>query len=213
MPSATLVLASGSPRRKELLERAGFNIKVVPATIDEEPIAGETPVGYTKRLAREKVLSAVRRLQSTLYNTENPGWSGETDIPRWVVGADTVVTIDDMLLGKPTDVQEAREMLIRLAGREHTVITGFSLFDLRRDREGLQAVTTRVKFKPLTRSEIEAYVAAGESMDKAGAYAVQGVGAYLAEEITGSYTNIVGLPLCQVIEMMQEMGATDILPF
>ncbi len=213
MPSATLVLASASPRRKELLERAGFHIKAVPAAIDEEPIPGETPIGYTKRLAREKVLTAVRRLQTTLYNTDNPNWTGEADIPRWVIGADTVVTIDDVLLGKPTDVQEAREMLIRLAGREHLVITGFSLFDLRRDREGLQAVTTRVRFKHLSRAEIEAYVAVGESMDKAGAYAVQGVGAYLAEELHGSYTNVVGLPMCQVIEMMQEMGATDILPF
>lgn len=213
MPAASIVLASASPRRKELLERAGFSVKPVPASIDEEPIAGETPIGYTKRLAREKVLTAVRRLQSTLYNPDNPNWSAEADSARWVIGADTVVTIDDILLGKPTDVQEAREMLSRLAGREHLVITGFSLFDLRRDREGLQAVTTRVRFKPLTRAEIEAYVAVGESMDKAGAYAIQGVGAYLAEEIAGSYTNVVGLPLCQVVEMMQEMGATDILPF
>ena len=132
---------------------------------------------------------------------------------RWVIGADTVVVVDDVIYGKPTDVQEAREMLQRLSGREHLVITGFCLFDLKRAREGLQAVTTVVKFKELTRTEIDAYVSVGESMDKAGSYAVQGVGSYLVEYLRGSYTNVVGLPLCQVIEMMEEMGARDVLPW
>ena len=142
------------------------------------------------------------------------GTVGRGDEPvRWVVGADTVVVVDDVIFGKPADPQEAREMLVRLSGREHLVISGFCLFDLRRNREGLQAVTTVVKFKDLTRSEIDQYVSVGESMDKAGAYAVQGVGAYLVEYLHGSYTNVVGLPLCQVIEMMEEMGARDVLPW
>jgi len=220
MPNAALTLASASPRRKELLERIGFSIRVVTADIDETPLGGEMAVDYTKRLAREKGLACVRRLMATAYPDEqarrgfvagNMPARGE-EPGRWVLGADTVVAIDDVLLGKPTDEHEAREMLHRLSGREHRVITGFSLFDLRRNKEGLQAVTTFVRFKRLTRAEVDRYLAAGESMDKAGAYAVQGVGAYLVEEVRGSYTNVVGLPLCQVIEMMQEMGASEILP-
>ncbi len=221
MPSAALTLASASPRRRELLERIGFAVRVVTADIDEAPLAGEVAVDYTKRLARDKVLAAVRRLMATAYPDEQPGRRPAVaatlpvrgDEPdRWVLGADTVVAIDDVLLGKPADEHEAREMLHRLSGREHQVITGFSLFDLRRNKEGLQAVSTSVRFKRLTRAEVDRYISSGESMDKAGAYAVQGIGAYMVEQINGSYTNVVGLPLCQVIEMMQEMGATEILP-
>ncbi len=222
MPSSTLTLASASPRRKELLERIGFSLRVVTTDIDETPLPGEMPLDYTKRLAREKGLAAMRRLMATAYPDEKsrrgfvtgnlPARGAQDDPGRWILGADTVVAIDDVLLGKPTDEQEAREMLHRLSGREHRVITGFGLFDLRRNKEGLQAVTTFVRFKRLSRSEIDRYIGFGESMDKAGAYAVQGVGAYLVEEVRGSYTNVVGLPLCQVIEMMQEMGASDVLP-
>ena len=166
------------------------------------------------------MLAAVKRLQATLYTSDvearrslAAGMPRVDETVRWVIGADTVVVVDDVIYGKPTDVQEAREMLQRLSGREHLVITGFCLFDLKRAREGLQAVTTVVKFKELTRTEIDAYVSVGESMDKAGSYAVQGVGSYLVEYLRGSYTNVVGLPLCQVIEMMEEMGARDVLPW
>jgi septum formation protein len=217
MATATLTLASASPRRKHLLERMGFQVRVVPAHLDERLEPGEQPEDFTKRMARSKVLAAVRRLQATQYTADADANRSTGPIPepsaRWVVGADTVVVVDDLILGKPEDVQEAREMLLRLAGRQHRVITGFCLFDMARNKEGLQAVTTQVTFKPMTRAEIDRYVQAGESMDKAGAYAIQGVGAYLAEHIEGSYTNVVGLPLCQVVEMMQEMGAGDVLPF
>jgi septum formation protein len=104
-------------------------------------------------------------------------------------------------------------MLERLDGREHVVVTGFAILDLERDKEGLQAVTTRVRFKPLSRPEIDAYLATGESMDKAGAYAAQGVGSYFVEELVGSWTNVVGLPMAQVAAMFEEMGAWDILPY
>ncbi|MSP91919.1 MAG: septum formation protein Maf [Myxococcales bacterium] len=226
--AAPLALASSSPRRKELLERLGLTVRVVPSNIDESQLPGELPEDYAKRVARQKVLAAVKRLQATLYTTEQEarrhfaqgsfglgaGTVGRGDEPvRWVVGADTVVVVDDVIFGKPADPQEAREMLVRLSGREHLVISGFCLFDLRRNREGLQAVTTVVKFKELTRTEIDQYVSVGESLDKAGAYAVQGVGSYLVEYVRGSYTNVVGLPLCQVIEMMEEMGAREVLPW
>ncbi len=218
--AAPLTLASTSPRRKELLEKLGFTVRVVQGGADETQLPGEMPEDYAKRVARAKVLGAVKRLQATLYTTDlearrqiSQGTPRADDPVRWVIGADTVVVVDDVIFGKPVDLQEAREMLVRLSGREHLVITGFCLFDLKRNREGLQAVTTVVKFKELTRSEIDQYVSVGESMDKAGSYAVQGVGSYLVEYLRGSYTNVVGLPLCQVVEMMEEMGARDVLPW
>ncbi len=213
-----IVLASGSPRRKELLERLGFNVKAIPAQIPEERLPDETAEYYVKRLAREKVLSVVSRIRTTQY-TDGPkrisrvtGRAVEGAM-RWVVGADTVVVHATQILEKPKDNVEAYDMLLNLSGREHTVITGFCVFDMEKEKEGIQAVRTRVKFKPMTKSEVEKYVSVGESMDKAGAYAIQGVGAYLVEEIEGSYTNVVGLPVCQVVQMMEEMGARDTLPF
>lgn len=204
-----LVLASASPRRRELLERAGLPIRILPAAIDEEPRAGETAVTYVKRLARDKAAASVRRIEAAAA-TDVQG--GEAP-PRWVLGADTVVTVDGLLLGKPADAAEARGMLERLAGREHFVVTGFAILDLEREKEGIQAVTTRVRFKPMSRGEVDAYIAAGESMDKAGAYAIQGVGGYLVEAIEGSYSNVVGLPVAQVVAMFEEMGAWDLLPY
>ncbi|MSQ83370.1 MAG: septum formation protein Maf [Myxococcales bacterium] len=221
--TAPLALASGSPRRKELLERLGFVVRVMPADIDESQLGSELPEDYVKRVARAKVLAAVRRIEATLYASDSEArrhfahgsspLAGRDDGLRWVLGADTVVVVDDIIFGKPQDAQEAREMLSRLSAREHLVITAFCLFDLRRSREGIEAVRTVVRFKNLSRGEVDAYVSAGESMDKAGAYAVQGVGSYLVESMHGSYTNVVGLPLCQVIEMMEAMGARDILPW
>ncbi|MBM4346117.1 MAG: septum formation protein Maf [Deltaproteobacteria bacterium] len=222
--TAPLALASGSPRRKELLERLGFAVRVMPSEVDEAQWPGELPEDYVKRLARAKVLAAVRRIEATLYASDSEARrqfahgpailaSRGDDGLRWVLGADTVVVLDDVIFGKPQDAQEAREMLSRLSGREHLVITAFCLYDLRRSREGIEAVRTVVRFKPLSRGEVDAYVSAGESMDKAGGYAVQGVGSYLVEALHGSYTNVVGLPLCQVVEMMEAMGARDVLPW
>jgi len=217
-----LVLASQSPRRKELLERIGFTIRTIPADVNETPIEGETPTECVKRLAREKVLTVVERLQATTSNLAEGGQAHQNSSSiltnkdaqiRWVVGADTVVVLDGDLLGKPTDQDHAFDMLQRLSGREHKVITGFCIFDLMKNKEGLQAVVSTVRFKRVTRPEIEKYLGTGESLDKAGAYAVQGIGAYMIDSIEGSYTNVVGLPLCQMMEMLEEMGATDILPY
>jgi septum formation protein len=213
-----VVLASGSPRRKELLERLGFSVKAIPANIAEERYPDEPAENYVRRLAREKVLSVVQRIRTTQYDAtpvrKTRSMSGiPDDVLRWVVGADTVVLSEHEVLEKPKDNLDAYEMLMNLAGRDHTVMTGFCIFDMQREKEGIQAVRTVVRFKPLTKSEIEKYVSVGESMDKAGAYAIQGVGAYLVEAISGSYTNVVGLPLCQVVEMLEEMGAHEVLPF
>ena len=215
-----IILASASPRRKELLERIGFTVKVMPSAVEELRLEGENPEGFVKRMAREKCLSVVNRLQTTLYATDAegkpafvpPGGRRNAET-RWVIGADTVVVLGDETLGKPKDTAEAAGMLRRLSGRRHRVITGFCIHDLSKDKEGIQAVSTEVLFKTLVPSEIEKYVAVGESMDKAGSYAVQGVGAYLVDSVVGSYTNVVGLPMCQVVEMMEEMGAHDVLPY
>lgn len=216
-----IILASQSPRRKELLERLGFTVKVMPAHIDEVRLEGEPVESFVKRMARDKCLAVVERMQTTLYPTDQEGQPIPAVGPgsmrhietRWVVAADTIVALGDDILGKPKDTEEASEMLTRLAGRQHRVITGFCIHDLRKDKEGVQAVSTEVLFKDLTSTEVDKYISVGESMDKAGAYAIQGVGAYMVDSIVGSYTNVVGLPMCQVIEMMEEMGAHDVLPY
>ncbi len=216
--AAQLVLASESPRRRELLERVGFSVKPMPANVDETPLPGENAETYVKRLARLKVMSVATRIQQTLYpDVEHgrlPRGATVRDAPlRWVLAADTVVVQGNDVLGKPFDHDEAVYMLQQLQGNEHYVVTAFCLYDMRKSKEGTQAVTTLVRMKHMTLNEIEKYLAVGESMDKAGAYAIQGVGSYLIDSLVGSYTNVVGLPLCQVVEMMQEMGADDILPF
>jgi septum formation protein len=218
--ASQLILASGSPRRKELLESLGFVVKAIPPNIDETRHDGEEAENFVKRLAREKVLAVVQRLHASLY-TDEEGASrplrssvlGSKDETRWVIGADTVVVLDGDVFEKPRDSHDAYEMLSRLSGTDHQVITGFCLYDIRKSKEGLQAVHTQVRFKELSKTEIEKYVELGEGADKAGSYAAQGVGAYFIEWLQGSYTNVVGLPLCQVVEMMQEMGARSILPF
>lgn len=216
--AANIILASQSPRRKELIERLGFNVKVVPSNIDEIQLENENPENFVKRMARAKTLHVVERMQTTLYPSDAPtgaalARAARTPDTRWVVGADTVVVHGETVLGKPKDTAQAFDMLASLSGRKHRVITGFCIHDLKKNKEGVQAVVTEVTFKPLSKIEIDKYISVGESMDKAGAYAVQGVGAYLVDAIVGSYTNVVGLPLCQMVEMMEEMGAHDVLPY
>lgn len=219
--SVQLILASASPRRKDLLEKIGFSIRCVPADVDESINENENPCEYVKRLARAKILAVVERLKSTNAGTPDES-GGAIQVPRaglkdgsvrWVVGADTIVVLGKEVLGKPRDQDHAFDMLQKLSGQEHLVITGFGVFDLKKNKEGIQAVTSTVKFKKLSRTEIEKYISLGESLDKAGAYAVQGVGTYMIDSVQGSYTNVVGLPLCQFMEMLEEMGARDILPY
>ena len=180
----TLILASASPRRRELLRRAGIAHRVRPAAVDEKARRGEEPEAYVARLARAKATAAWR--------------SGET-----VLGADTVVVAGRRLLGKPRDGRDAARMLRLLAGRVHQVLTGICL--LGPDGAALAAVVrTRVWFRHMTAAEIAAYVASKEPLDKAGAYAIQGLASKFVSRIEGCYCNVVGLPVSKVDELLRE---------
>ena len=180
-----LILASKSPRRAELLATAGIPFTVRAREVEEIRTPGEPPDDYARRLARAKAESA---------------WEERNEI---VLGADTIVVVDQYVLEKPRDASEARAMLRRLSGREHTVITAICL----RHSGGAQvdSSATRVRFTPLTDSEIAAYVATGEPMDKAGAYAVQGLASKFVERIEGCYFNVIGLPLSQVYRYLKSL--------
>jgi septum formation protein len=188
----TLVLASASPRRKELLERVGVPIVVRPADIDEAPHPGEAPLAYVARVAAAKTDAVLAELKAQGH-------------AAWVLGADTVVEIDDRILGKAADPAEALTMLRRLSGRAHRVSTAFCLRgpDAGADR----IVTTEVIMRPAPDAELADYVRAGEWQGKAGAYAVQGMAAALVIDIRGSVTNVMGLPLAEVLEEMARLGA------
>jgi septum formation protein len=190
MEKGRIVLASASPRRLELLASAGVEFDVCASDIPEEPIPGEAPADFATRLARDKAVATAARTEG-----------------RWFVGADTIVVCDGEIMGKPVDEADAVRMLRKLSGVSHEVITGYAVYD--RERDGLlcKAVVTKVVFKPLRDEEISAYVATGCPMDKAGAYAIQGGAAYMVERIDGSYTNVVGLPLCEVVEDLRRIGA------
>ena len=179
-----LVLASASPRRKELLTTAGFGFEVRPAHIDEGQHDGESSADYVARLAREKAQAVWREGEITL-------------------GADTTVVIDSRSLGKPGDAAEAAAMLRLLSGRSHEVLTGWTLFDGRVTQGGVE--TTRVFFVPMAEDEILTYAASGEPLDKAGAYGIQGLASKYVERIEGCYFNVVGLPVARVASALAEM--------
>lgn len=183
-----IILASGSPRRRELLAGLGWNFEVIPPQVDEKKIDGEPPAELVKRLAEEKASSVASRF-----------------LGNWVLGADTVVVLEGRLLGKPNSEGEAAEMIAELSGRTHSVFTGVALI-APDGRKLINAEETRVTFRPLGKEDILAYIALGESMDKAGAYAIQERGTLLAERIDGCYFNVVGLPLFRVSQMFAEMG-------
>jgi septum formation protein len=182
----SLVLASASPRRRELLGQLGLRFTVAAADIDETPRPDEAPEAYVLRLAREKARAVASRF---------PG--------AWVLAADTTVVLGRELLGKPRDAAEAREMLSRLSGRTHEVHTGVALAG--RAEEAL-VVRTRVTFRTLGPEEIAWYASSGEPLDKAGAYAVQGKGGFLVEALEGSPTNVIGLPLGETLALLARAG-------
>ena len=186
----TIILASASPRRSELLESAGVCFRVVPGDIPEEPFPGEEPVDHVLRLAEEKAREVAKTTEG-----------------RFFIGADTIVLCDGEIMGKPKDAADAERMLKKLSGIPHEVVTGFAVFD--RERRGAirEAVRTKVYFKQLRDEEIHAYIATGCPFDKAGAYAIQGGAAHMVQRIEGSYTNVVGLPLCEVVEALRRIGA------
>jgi septum formation protein len=181
----SLILASASPRRQELLREAGVPFETHPAHIPEERLPGEAAIPYVQRLSREKALAVARRF---------PG--------HFVLGADTIVLVDDNVLEKPRDQQDATRMLRLLSGRAHNVITGVSLITPAGSID-TRTCTTQVFFRKLMEQEIQTYVAGNEPMDKAGAYAIQGGAACFADRLEGEYSNVVGLPLLLVTEMLQ----------
>ncbi|HEV2487593.1 MAG TPA: Maf family protein [Terracidiphilus sp.] len=193
-----LVLASASPRRRELLAQAGFSFQVHPAHIPEEPLDGEDPIAYVTRLAREKAEAVFRELAAAKNPRGEQSLDGQS---LAVLGADTTVTLDNHILGKPEDAADAARMLRMLSGRTHRVITGVALVTA----EGAEvaAEATAVRFLALSDEEIAAYVATGEPMDKAGAYAIQGWAARWIPRIEGCYFNVVGLPLALVSTLLE----------
>ncbi len=186
-----VVLASGSPRRRELLSQVGILHRVQPADIDETVLPGETPEGHVKRLALAKA-DAVAALENTPPDAI-------------VLAADTIVVVDDDILGKPDDAEQARAMLRRLAGRTHTVHTAVAM--VRGSRKASRVDSVSVTFRELTDREIADYVSTSEPLDKAGAYGIQGHGAALVRRIDGDFFAVVGLSLATVVEMLREMGS------
>ncbi len=184
-----LVLASASPRRRELLTQAGFSFTVHPAHIAEDPLPGEAPIAYVTRLAREKAEAVYREL------------APRNSFPLHVLGADTTVTLDDQILAKPENLADAARMLRQLSGRSHQVITGVAVVG--REWVEVAAEVTAVRFLSLSEAEIESYVASGEPMDKAGAYAIQGRAARWIPRIEGCYFNVVGLPIALVTALLE----------
>ena len=183
-----IVLASQSPRRQELLHHAFFSFMTVPSDADETLPAGLPPADCAVEIARRKVTDVSSRVA--------PG--------SLIIGADTIVVCDGRILGKPLSEPEAREMLTLLSGRTHTVYTGLVIRQGERELSGCEA--TDVTFRSLTPGMIAAYIATGEPMDQAGAYGIQEKGAFLVERIEGDYFNVVGLPLCRLGKMLEQLG-------
>ena len=186
-----LVLASASPRRKELLEQIGLEFDVIPSKAKEEVLANETPEDHVIRLSIDKATEVANRNNV----------SG-----RWFIGSDTIVLSNNQILGKPRDHSHAAEMLKQLSGQEHQVLSGYAIIDRQTGKQCAEAVTTKVWFRNLTDSEIANYINTEEPADKAGAYAIQGMGVCFVAKIEGSYTNVVGMPLCKLTLALKELG-------
>lgn len=192
-----LILASSSPRRRELLRQAGFDFQVHPANIQESPLPGENAIQLASRLALRKA--------QTAFDQRARNLSSDASSRLLVLGADTVVACDDQLLGKPDGVQDAGRMLRLLSGRTHRVITGVALVE-GTGRTNVAAELTLVTMRALSEDEIARYVATGEPMDKAGGYAIQGYAGRWIPRIQGCYSNVVGLPLALLDSMLDGMA-------
>jgi septum formation protein len=184
-----IVLASASPRRQELLRQLGLEFKIDGRSKEDPPIAGLEPSEFVKKLSLEKAV---------LIHKFHPN--------SLIIAADTIGVVSGRIIGKPRSYDDARAMLTLLSGKPHTVFTGFTILDTATNRALSKSVATTVYFKKLSAEEINAYIATGEPMDKAGAYAIQGRGALLVERIEGDYFNVVGLPLFALGEALKEFG-------
>ncbi len=185
-----LYLASGSPRRRELLTQIGVAFSAISADIDETPFPEESPSAYVERLARGKAEAGRRTVNGAL--------------PFCVLGADTAVVLDGKILGKPVDEADACAMLMMLSGKEHEVLTAIAL--LEGERCESRVVRSLVRFRPISREEAGAYWASGEPGDKAGGYGIQGLGAVFVAGLNGSYSAVVGLPVCETAELLGHFG-------
>lgn len=182
-----IILASGSPRRREILSNTSAKFSVITSDVDEKIFDYEEPTQLVLRLAFEKCMDVA------VNNTENV-----------VIGADTIVVLDNEILGKPKNEDEAFKMLKKLSNREHQVITGMSIVNLEKNKKIVDYAISNVKFKNLTDQDIADYISTKECLDKAGAYGIQGYGALLVEEIRGDYFNIVGLPISKLSDILKE---------
>jgi septum formation protein len=187
-----LILASQSPRRSELLKAAGLSFQVIPSEIDESRVTLTEPVEYVKTLAQAKTNDIAHQYPD-----------------KWVIGADTIVLIDGQILGKPSSKTDARKMLKRLNGKLHQVMTSYAIGCRKAGRFFSETISTEVEFKKLTNEEIEWYIQTDEPFDKAGAYAIQGLGVFMVKRINGSYTNVVGLPVCEVVHALLQEGVIN----
>lgn len=188
-----LILASKSPRRYDLLKQLGLDFEVIPSNLEEGFLSNESPREHVIRLAEAKALDVGNRFPE-----------------RWVIGADTTVYAEGVILGKPKRREEAMEMLRLMSGKEHRVLTGISVLNRQQGKSDREAVETAVKVKILTPDERDWYIGTGEPFDKAGGYGIQGIGSFMIESISGSYTNVVGLPMCELVRMMMRLGALRI---
>jgi septum formation protein len=206
-PACPLILGSASPRRREILSYLGVPIRIVPADVEEGVEPGELPARYIERIVRDKLGAVLERL-SPEVNQSPDAFSG-------VLVADTIVVLGDRILGKPSDTAEAVKLLTALCGREHRVFTRYAIARVSGSNAAPfveRSVESKVWLRNASSTEIERYAATGEGLDKAGAYAVQGVGAFLVQRIEGSYSNVVGLPACEVVEDLLASGLLERFP-
>ncbi|MFW0757618.1 Maf family protein [Pseudomonas sp. H11T01] len=188
-----LYLASGSPRRRELLTQIGVPFSAISADIDETPLIDESPAAYVERLARGKAEAGRAKLAVS-----------ESGAPICVLGADTAVVLDGNILGKPVDEADSLAMLMALSDREHEVLTAIAVLDGQRCES--RVVRSLVRFRSISRQEAAAYWASGEPQDKAGGYGIQGLGAVFVAGLNGSYSAVVGLPVCETAELLGHFG-------
>jgi septum formation protein len=184
-----IILASASPRRKQLLASVGLKFKIIPAHFNEDYLRGETPTKHVRRLAQSK---------AKIISENNPD--------AWVLGADTIVVIDGHILGKPENKAQAKKMLQKLSGRTHKVYTAFTITRAASSITKTRVIQSAVSFKNISPDEIKWYISSKEPYDKAGGYAAQEKGASFIKSVRGSYTNVIGLPLCEVLEEFKTLG-------
>jgi septum formation protein len=186
----SFILASASPRRQEILQSVGLNFKTIPAHVNEDYLDGESPRQHVKRLSYDKAVTIAGKYRNA-----------------WVLGADTIVVIDGTILGKPKNKHQAKHMLEKLSGREHKVFTGFTIAHMESSISKTRVIQSTVRFKTISPEEMKWYIHCDEPYDKAGGYAIQGKGAYFIRSIRGSYTNVIGLPLSEVLETLIQFQA------